>query len=313
MGKFCRFWVPPLLAGGLLVFAFTGDFRAQEPGEGKGGQGDLDSKLSDSLGDVIKEGRMLHNQKGDYHGTYRLFEGALRTVKPLLAGHPDLQRTITEGLRDVEKHKVPWERGFALRKVLDTVRAGLKGGAMPEKGLDLDRKKKVEPVDAVKPADKKEKLPPIKKKVEDEPDVKKKDEDKKDVKKAEDKDKKAVEKKVDDDKEKGEEKEKLQTPDGATVTGKVTYKGQPLTSGFVTLVDEDGRKFSASIRMDGSYAFRKVAVPPGEYTVVLEESTSLVKGQAPLDAVPERYKSAATSPLRLALSRGANPGDLKLN
>jgi hypothetical protein len=39
-----------------------------------------------------------------------------------------------------------------------------------------------------------------------------------------------------------------------TVTGKVTFKGQPLPNGLVVFVDRDGNYFPARIQGDGSYA-----------------------------------------------------------
>ena len=67
------------------------------------------------------------------------------------------------------------------------------------------------------------------------------------------------------------------------VNGTVSYKGQPLSIGFVTLVGEDGKKYSANIQANGKYALtqgvpinknpknKTQGVPVGTYKVLIEE------------------------------------------
>src|SRR5262245_49228159 len=110
----CCLWGPPLLAAGILLFAFTGSFRAQQ---GEGG-GDADKKLSAILKDVINRGADIYNLQRDYAGCYRLFQGALLTVRPMLDQHPDLQKTIDASLQNAEAIPIAWQRAFALREAL---------------------------------------------------------------------------------------------------------------------------------------------------------------------------------------------------
>jgi hemoglobin len=98
----------------------------------------LDAALYNNLRDVINRGAALYNS-GDQAGCYRLFEGALMAVRPLLAHHPDLQKAITDSLTSAEQDPMLNRRAFALRTVLDRVRDEIKpggagGGTGPKPG-----------------------------------------------------------------------------------------------------------------------------------------------------------------------------------
>ena len=60
--------------------------------------------------------------RADYAGCYRLFEGSLRTVQPVLGKYPELQKKINTGLADANLKPSMHDRAHALRKVLDEVR-----------------------------------------------------------------------------------------------------------------------------------------------------------------------------------------------
>jgi hypothetical protein len=270
---------PPLLAAGIFLFALTGDFRAQEnpPGGTAPPTQKLDRTVRDFLYEIIEKGRVVYNKNKDYPGCARIFGNALLAVLPLLDHHADLQKEIGEGLTSARQISVPWQEAVALRKIIDRVREKLGGDRLPPSDKKLvDKGLKVEG-------------PPAKDKpfldlgpdkiVSDRP---------------RDKDKKAPD------------------PNAATVTGRVTYKGKPLSSGFVTLVGQDGRKFSASIRADGSYGFRGVTVPPGQYRVMIDDSVTLGKGQERGAVIPERYRNPETSGITAKLNRGENIFDLSL-
>jgi hypothetical protein len=84
----------------------------------------VDKAIFDSLRDVINRGAEVYND-GDHAGCYRIFEGALRSVKPLLSRYPDLQKLIGEKLTAAEGDPVVWRRAFTLRSALDKVREKL--------------------------------------------------------------------------------------------------------------------------------------------------------------------------------------------
>jgi hypothetical protein len=53
----------------------------------------------------------------------------------------------------------------------------------------------------------------------------------------------------------------------ANVTGKVTYKGKPVTSGSVSFIASDSVQYSGQIQPDGTYAIPKV--PTGSVKVLV--------------------------------------------
>jgi hemoglobin len=117
MRRLLRCW--PLLAAGILVFALHGHFRA---GEQPAGEKAGDQRVYDLLRNVINKGADLYNG-GDQAGCYRLYQGALMALQPMLGNYPDLQKAIETGLANAERMPSVSERAFALRKVIDSVRA----------------------------------------------------------------------------------------------------------------------------------------------------------------------------------------------
>ncbi|HYT93215.1 MAG TPA: hypothetical protein VEL76_31140 [Gemmataceae bacterium] len=244
----------PFLTAGILVFAFTGTFHAQE-GVGNGDRKPQDKMLRDALRTVINRGADLYNQNRDYLGCYRLYHGALLAVRPLLEQYPDLQAVIDAGVQKAEMVPVPWQRAFALREVLDRVRERL-GGA-----------------------------PAVT-----------------DDKKGDDKGK------TDKDKGKTDKKGAEKLPAPPRLSGKVTIKGEPLTSGYVTLIAADQQRFSASIRPDGTYTFRSASLKPGRYRVLVEESP----GEKARQIIPQEFRDAATSSLMVELEKGTTIHDINI-
>jgi hypothetical protein len=336
-------WVgPPLLAAGILLFAFVGNFRVPDARAGGAGNfADRDRKVSEALRDVVERGRALYNGNRDYTGCYRIYEGGLLAVRPLLDHRPDLQKVIYDGLAEAERIPINWQQAHALRKVIDhvreTVRTPAGAPAADKQPADggFKEKKPEQPRDA-KSVDKAP-LPPVDKPILDKPPLDKykpildrKGEDKPLVDKAptdrksldkspsqdepaadrkRSEDKKSADRKVESDKKK---EDKEPPADQASVKGQVLFQGQPLTSGLITFVDPDGRKYSASIKVNGSYAFKSVTLPPGQYKVFIENSVSLGKGQPRGTEVPRRFQSPETSGLTATLLRGQNVHDLNL-
>ena len=86
----------------------------------------LDERLYDNLREVINRGVDLYNG-GDFNGSYRLYEGALLGLRPVLDHRPDWQKTIDEGLAQAARNPRLAERARILRKdVLDKIRADLR-------------------------------------------------------------------------------------------------------------------------------------------------------------------------------------------
>jgi hypothetical protein len=101
----------------------------------------IDAVVYSTLRDVINRGADLYNS-GDIAGCYRVFEGSLRTVKPLLAHHPELQKMIDSALVSAERDAYTWRRAFTLRSALDKIRAEIK----PKKAGEKKEPEKEPPV-----------------------------------------------------------------------------------------------------------------------------------------------------------------------
>ncbi|MFQ3593675.1 MAG: hypothetical protein SNJ82_10910, partial [Gemmataceae bacterium] len=69
----------------------------------------LDAALAASLKEVINRGVDLYNG-GEIASCYRLYEGALRAIKPLLGHRPALPKVIDEKLVESEKESVTWRK-----------------------------------------------------------------------------------------------------------------------------------------------------------------------------------------------------------
>src|SRR5437870_1997957 len=118
-----RTWAPVAAATLLILTPSSGLWAGGGAGDAKA----VDRALHSSLKDVINQGASLYN-RGDRYGCYRVYDGALRAIRPLLGNHADLQKLIDEALAGVEQLPSPGHRAFALRDVLDAVRGKLGGG-----------------------------------------------------------------------------------------------------------------------------------------------------------------------------------------
>jgi hemoglobin len=84
----------------------------------------FDESIYQNLRGIIDHGADLYNQ-GDWNGCYRLWEGALLSLKPMLDHRPKLQEAINGGLSKARQEPVLWQRAWALRPVLDKIRADI--------------------------------------------------------------------------------------------------------------------------------------------------------------------------------------------
>ncbi len=81
-----------------------------------------------TLKDIHNRGAELYNG-GDPAGCYRMYEGALRAVRPFLAKHPAVQADIDRELAEVAKADGVKGQAFRLHEVIEKVRADLKAAA----------------------------------------------------------------------------------------------------------------------------------------------------------------------------------------
>jgi hypothetical protein len=97
-------------------------------------------------------------------------------------------------------------------------------------------------------------------------------------------------------------------PGKTEVSGTVRYKGEPLTSGDVLVIDADGMPHTSPISDHGSYAARGVPVGPVRFAVQVLDKRD--KDGKPL--LPARYAAVGTSGLSTTLKRAPNTFDLEL-
>ena len=118
---------PGFVAACILCLGLTGVTRGQERQPARTDQQkDLDRQIYALLKNVINKGADLYTIDGDRAGCYRLYEGSLMTLRPLLAHHPDLQKAIDASFTKAEQQQPVGNRAFALREALDKVRTELK-------------------------------------------------------------------------------------------------------------------------------------------------------------------------------------------
>jgi hypothetical protein len=245
----------------------------------------FDAALRDSLAGVHNTGADLYNQGKDYAGAYRLYEGALRTSRPLLAHRPAAQRLIDDSLAAAARESAADKKAFLLHEAIEKVRADLKTPVTPvtpepKKTVTPEPKKTVDPT----PEPKKTTTPEPKKTVPPVP------EPKKTV------DPTTPAKKVD---------APVKGPAGGpSVRGKVTFKGEPVANADLLFVSLD-RPAVAAVTVkagaDGAYTTNLVA---GRYAV-----TVTAAGKA---ALPARFATTDTSGLTVVVSAGANTFDINL-
>ena len=134
--------LPACLA--LLLGSTVARAQDDKPAGGAPDRKALDGMIYTNLKEVINHGADLYNS-GDWNGCYRLWEGALMSIKPILAHHGDLQKAIDTALANARQDPMLYRRAFVLRTALDQIRNELKGGA-PAKAKDTDKT----PVDTAK-------------------------------------------------------------------------------------------------------------------------------------------------------------------
>jgi len=234
----------------------------------------FDKALRDSLSEVHNRGADLYNQGKDFPGAYRMYEGALRTSRPLLAHRPASQKTIDDGLAAAEKEKDAAKKAFLLHQAIEAVRSDLKE---PTKAAVAPEPKKTvvtpEPKKTVTPEPEPKKTktpePEPKKTVTPEP-------------------KKAVPEKL------------------PTVKGVVTFKGQPVANANVTFAAIDRLKVAPVVvrtGADGAYSLNLIA---GRYAVSVAATAD---GK---DVLPPRFAAVATSGLTVVVPAGSSTFNLNL-
>jgi hemoglobin len=121
----------------------TKDDKKPPPVERK----EIDAIAYKTLRDVINRGAEVYNA-GDVNGCWRLYEGALLMLKPMLDHRPELQKAIDDGVAGAVQTPLMDRRAWVLRGVIDRIRKETGPGTgmpapipMPEVKKDGEAKK----------------------------------------------------------------------------------------------------------------------------------------------------------------------------
>jgi hemoglobin len=127
----------------VAALALAGASSADDAKKGSSPEAkELDQRIYTALRDVINTGAELYNRpkpNNDPNGCYRLYQGSLVTLKPLLAHRPGLQKAIDDALAKADAERSVYERAFILRYAIGRVREETGGEAAAAKKSLWDR------------------------------------------------------------------------------------------------------------------------------------------------------------------------------
>ena len=117
------------------------------------------------------------------------------------------------------------------------------------------------------------------------------------------------------------------TPEpSGTVSGKVTYKGEPVSEAIVTFISTElGSGAEDTLDTSGQYSIKgaQAGIPLGKYKVTIRppevEDPSTSTGESPplmvpkeMPNVPEKYRTEQSTPLEVEVAAGNNEHNFDL-
>jgi hemoglobin len=102
--------------------------------EGPTDKSSLDRQLSDALRDMHNRAADLFNTTKDYNGAYRMFQGGLYVVRPMLNHRADVQQVLDQGMQEAERLASLPDRAMRLHKTIEDIRAKLRSPADVKSG-----------------------------------------------------------------------------------------------------------------------------------------------------------------------------------
>jgi hypothetical protein len=117
--------MPARFAIALVAILLPATLLAQEPKLPS--VKEYDRLVRDSLREAHNKGAELYNDNKDFVGAYRIFQGALLTIRPLLPHHPAAQKMIDDGLAAAAKEARVDQKAHRLHVAIEAVREHLKG------------------------------------------------------------------------------------------------------------------------------------------------------------------------------------------
>lgn len=105
-------------------------------------------------------------------------------------------------------------------------------------------------------------------------------------------------------------------PDRGQVSGKITWKGEPVVDATVSFLPVEGRASVGTTDQDGAY---KLAYSKGKTGALLGEHTITISHDpndpsiAPAVPLPAQFSIRTTTPLKRTVEAGSNTIDIELN
>jgi len=101
-------------------------------------------------------------------------------------------------------------------------------------------------------------------------------------------------------------------PPTGSISGKVTFKGEPVTTGVITLVNDEAG-LGASGELDASGNFRIDSIQTGQYKVAVYRPPPPPESNVDLKnwklSIPGKYQDIETSGLTATVNEGENTAD----
>jgi hypothetical protein len=122
-----------------------------------------------------------------------------------------------------------------------------------------------------------------------------------------------VEGKEPDEKKPDEKKPEEKPADKGSVSGKVSYKGKPVTGGLIVFTGADGKEVKFDVSADGTYMTKELKA--GEYMVAVDTENLNKDQEKPNPAyvkIPAKFRDAKTSSLKIEVRKGEQTQDLDL-
>jgi hemoglobin len=107
-----------------VVVGLSPALRADDRAAGPLPRGELDRRIAGSLSEAVRVGVDIFN-RGNHEGCYRLYQGSLRAVVPMLDHRPDLKGRAEMKLRQAAGLPRPSDQAFLLREAIDEIQETL--------------------------------------------------------------------------------------------------------------------------------------------------------------------------------------------
>lgn len=115
MNRFLRLFLFSVIALG-----FASAIGAEERTSSSLPRAELDRRITDVLNDTVNLGADIFN-RGNHEGCYRLYQGSLQTLLPLMDHRPELKAKAEKKLRQAKDLRKSADQAWLLREAIDEI------------------------------------------------------------------------------------------------------------------------------------------------------------------------------------------------